>query len=52
MISIVCKLQNILSPSSDLGIGVVWDNHLPYPILSSHPIPHFGPSVRIFFKLN
>ena len=35
-----------LSPSGDLGIGLVWDN----PITLS--IPHFGPSVEIFSKLN
>ena len=38
----------LLSPSGDLGIGLIWDNH---PI-QSNPIRHFGPSVEIFFKLN
>ena len=36
---------SFLSPSDDLGIGPVWDNH---PI---HPIPQFSMSIEIFFSL-
>ena len=38
-----------LSPSGDLGIGLVWDNPTP-----PHPGPDrlFGPTVEILFKLN
>ena len=36
---------SFLSPSGDLGIGLVWDNHPHHPQL-------FGPTVEILFKLN
>ena len=36
---------SFLSPSGDLEIGLVWDNH---PI---HPTPQFGMSIEIFFSL-
>ena len=39
----------LLSPSGDLGIGLVWDNH-PHPTGPDHPL--FGPTVEILFKLN
>ena len=35
-----------ISPSGDLGIGLVWDNN------RTGPDPHFGPTVEILFKLN
>ena len=35
----------LLSPSGDLGIGLVWHN-------LSNPHPLFGPTVEILFKLN
>ena len=40
---------NFLSPSGDLGIGLVWDNPTP-----PHPTPDrlFGLTVEILFKLN
>ena len=38
-----------LSPSGDLGIGLVWDNH-PHRTGPDHPL--FGPTVEILFKLN
>ena len=43
---------DLLSPSGNLGIGVVWDNH-PHPT-GPHQTPQmlFGPIVEIFFKLN
>ena len=37
-------ISSLLSPSGDLGIGLVWDNPTP-PRL-------FGPTVEILFKLN
>ena len=37
------SVVSLLSPSGDLGIGLVWDNH-PYRL--------FGPTVEILFKLN
>ena len=40
--------SNLLLPSGDLGIGLVWDNLSP-----PHPGPQFfGPTVEILFKLN
>ena len=36
----------LLSPSGDLGIGMVWDNH------PTRPHRLFGPTVEILFKLN
>ena len=39
-----CK--SFLSPSGDLGIGLVWDNH------PTGPPQLFGPTVEILFKLN
>ena len=46
----ICKKRpwfiNLLSPSRDLGIGLVWDNHPP------DRTPLFGPTVEILFKLN
>ena len=36
---------SFLSPSGDLGIGLVWDNRTTPPWL-------FGPTVEILFKLN
>ena len=41
----LCFLQTLLSPSGDLGIGLVWDNNWA-------PGPHFGPTVEILFQLN
>ena len=41
--------KRYLSPSGDLGIGLVWD------ILKPHPPPTHslcGPTVEILFKLN
>ena len=40
------KKMNLLSPSGDLGIGLVWDNR------TTPPHPLFGPTVEILFKLN
>ena len=42
-----CENQ-FLSPSGDLGIGLVWDN----PTGPDPTGPHFGPTVEILFKLN
>ena len=39
----------LLSPSGDLGIGLVWDNHPDQP---TPPHRLFGPTVEILFKLN
>ena len=39
---------SLLSPSGDLGISLVWDNH---PDRTGTD-PHFGPTVEILFKLN
>ena len=41
--------NRLLSPSGDLGIGLVWDNHRTPPDPTG---PHFGPNVEILFKLN
>ena len=41
-------LFRFLSPSGDLGIALVWDNHPPHPT----PPQLFGPAVEILFKLN
>ena len=38
-------VSSFLSHSGDLRIGLVCDNF-------SHPIPHFGMTIEIFFKLN
>ena len=40
------RLMSFLSPSGDLGIGLVWHN------LSPPPHRLFGPTVEILFKLN
>ena len=43
------KLGHLLSPSGDLGIGLVWDNQPTPP----QPGPQlFGPTVEFLFKLN
>ena len=44
----VCNFCTFLSPSGDLGIGLVWDNH---PDRTTPP-QLFGPTVEILFKVN
>ena len=46
----IIVLLVLLSPSGDLGIGLVWHNLSP---LDPTPPPQlFGPTVEILFKLN
>ena len=48
------SVRPFLSPSGDLGIGLVWHNLSPLDPTGPHPTPPqlFGPTVEILFKLN
>ena len=45
LVIVMFTLILLLSPSGDLGIGLVWDNR-------TTPQPLFGQTVEILFKLN